>query len=61
MAESPILSCCVSPEVKAAVEALAAERSWSKSHAAAWLLERALDQLDEEKNRFHEVKVSPLE
>jgi hypothetical protein len=58
MAESPILSCCVPPEVKAEVEKLAAERSWSKSKATSWLLARALKQYEEERRAgFREVKV----
>ena len=58
MAESPILSCCVPPEVKAEVERLAAERGWSKSKATSWLLGRALKQYEDERRAgFHEVKI----
>lgn len=57
---SPILSCCVSHELKAAIEELSAERRWSKSQTMAWLLGRAITQLDLElaQARPREVRVT---
>lgn len=63
MAESPIISCCVDQAVKAAVEELAAERRWTRSATAAWLIERALDDLDRQReaSRMVEVRVDAAE
>lgn len=60
MTESPILSCCVSHELKAAVEEISARRRWSRSQTMAWLLDRAVTQLDleEAERRPREVRVT---
>jgi hypothetical protein len=58
MAESPILSCCVAPEIKAEVERIAAERGWSKSFTTARLLAKALRDIDQQvRDGFTEVKI----
>jgi len=48
MSESPILSCCVSSDLKAAIEDIAFERQWTRSQTMKWLLERSIAQLDDE-------------
>lgn len=60
MSDAPIMSCCVTHELKAAIEELAAERRWSKSATMTWLLGRAVTQLDLERAqaRPREVRIT---
>jgi len=58
MSDSPIISACVTPEIKSEIEKIAADRGWSKSQVVARLLAKALRDLNEQATEgFTEVKL----
>lgn len=57
MSESPILSCCVTSELKAAIEDIAFEHHWTRSQTMKWLLERAIAHLDDEREQLRPREV----
>lgn len=55
--QNPTLSCIVSADTRFEVDQIAAERGWTRSHTAAWLIQQALERVRSEQPTYHEVQV----